>query len=161
MNSHHPQAAEIARKYIGTDEPLEVLGWGLDGVVYARRDPTAAVKIHNKDQSFQNELAVYRRLSERHVEKFMGFQVPVLLDYREQDRLLELSVVKPPFLLDFAAATVDKAHDFTEEAMGMWWNDVEENFGDDFPIASAVFHGLKKQLGIYYWDLKPRNLVFR
>lgn len=146
MLSLHPHAPEIARDYIGTDESLEVLGWGLDGVVYARRDPTAAIKIHSQEQGFRKELAVYRRLLNRRVEKFMGFEVPTLMGCSEQHRVLELSIVKPPFLLDFAAATVDEPHDFTPDAMEMWWQKVLDDFGDDFPIARDVFYGLSTSM---------------
>src|SRR5688500_9964734 len=120
MFSHHPNAEEIARNYIGTDEPLEVLGWGIDGVVYAQAHATTAVKIHNKEQSFRKELAVYQRLYERGVQKFMGFEVPTLVSFNEKLLILEMSIVKPPFLLDFAAATVDTPHDFTDDAMSLW-----------------------------------------
>ncbi|HEY7116926.1 MAG TPA: hypothetical protein VH475_10090 [Tepidisphaeraceae bacterium] len=83
------------------------------------------------------------------------------MTYSEKLHVLEISIVMKPFLLDFAAATVDRPNDFTEDAMATWWTSVEEDFGDDFPIARDIFWGLKQQHGIYYWDLKPRNLQLR
>ena len=72
-----------------------------------------------------------------------------------------MSVVRPPFLLDFAAAALDDPSDFTEDALSDWWDKVEADFGDDFPTARDVFWGLVSKYGIYYWDLKPQNLRFR
>lgn len=71
-----------------------------------------------------------------------------------------MSIVRPPFLLDFAAATLDVEPDFPEGTLD-GWEQVKSDFGDDFPIAQSVYWGLVREFGIYYWDLKPRNLVLR
>jgi len=59
MNSHHPNADVVARKYIGASQPLERLGWGVDGVVYHDRAQSTAVKVHSRAESFNHELAAY------------------------------------------------------------------------------------------------------
>ena len=64
-------------------------------------------------------------------------------------------------MLDFAAATVDKPNDFSDESMQIWWDEVADAFGADFAIAAEVFWRMKQEHGIFYWDLKPRNLQFR
>lgn len=161
MISHHPNAAKIAREYIGTDEPLERLGWGVDGVVYTHPSVPNAVKIHKNVESFNKELAAYQRLYDHHVHTFMGFAVPTLMTFSAKLQVLEISIVKPPCMLDFAAATVDKPNDFSDEAMEIWWADVADAFGDDFGVAADVFWAMKKEHGIFYWDLKPRNLQIR
>ena len=160
-SSYHPDAERFVTEYIGTGHVMELLGWGIDGVVFAHPLVSNAIKVHKNQESFEKELAAYKRLSDRRVEKFMGFSVPQLMGHDRQLRVVELSIVKPPFLLDFAAATVDKKNDFSPEDMELWWQDVEHNFGDDYAIARDVFWGLKTDFGIYYWDLKPRNLCFR
>ena len=158
---YYPNADAAATEYIGANEPLIVLGWGVDGVVYASSAATTAVKVHGKSESFGRELAAYLRLAEHGVREFMGFAVPGLLAFDEQRLVLEMSIVAAPFLLDFAAATVDTRPDFTEDALAIWWQDVEDAFGEDFDVARDVFWGLQRLYGIWYWDLKPRNLRFR
>jgi hypothetical protein len=149
MNSHHPEADRLVCEYIGTAEPPQPLGWGVDGVVYPHPSAHTAIKIHRGEESFGNELAVYLRLADHGVTSVEAdnyrFNVPVLLHYDATHRLIEMSTVRPPFLLDFAGATLDDASDF----------------GDDFPVARDVFWVLVSKYGIYYWDLKPRNLCFR
>jgi hypothetical protein len=155
---YHPDADARAREYIGTDQELKVLGWGVDGVVHASPIATTAVKVHSKAESFAKELAAYLRLRDHGVTEFMGFRVPRLVGYDRQRQVIEMSIVAPPFLLDFAAATVDTRPDFTDDAMEAWWQEVKDNFGDDFEVVSDVFWGLQRLHGIWYWDLKPRNL---
>jgi hypothetical protein len=137
------------------------LGWGLDGVVYAHPSVANAVKIHKNPESFEKELAAYQRLYSNRVDKLGDFAVPTLMTYSRKLGVLEISIVKKPFLLDFAAATVDKPNDFTPDAMSDWWDRVRDDFGDDFETARDVFWSLKRLHGIYYWDLKPRNLQIR
>ena len=161
MNSHHSQAEAAARAYIGTTGPLRILGWGVDGVVYLHPLETTAIKIHRGPDGFARELAVYLRLLENEVTEFHGFAVPLLANHDADLRIIEMSVVKPPFLLDFAAAILDDTPDFTDDALSDWWDKVEFDFGDDFPVARDVFWALVHTYGIYYWDLKPQNLRFR
>jgi hypothetical protein len=122
---------------------------------------TEAVKIHKNIESFNKELAAYQRLYDHRVQSFMGFAIPTLMTYSSKLQVLEISIVKPPCMLDFAAATVDKPNDFSDEAMEIWWADVADAFGDDFGVAADVFWAMKEEHGIFYWDLKPRNLQFR
>src|SRR3954453_22137930 len=165
MNSHHPEADRIVCRYIGTAEAPEPLGWGVDGVVYPHPTAHTAIKIDRGQDGLANELATYLRLAEHAVSSFEAggfrFTVPVLIEYDATDRLIEMSIVRPPFLLDFAGVTLDDPSDFTDEARSEWWDKVASDFGDDFPIARDVFWGLVTRYGIYYWDLKPRNLCFR
>lgn len=160
MNSHHPNADAIACQYIGTAAPPKPLGWGVDGVVYLSPSNTTAVKIHSQSEGFAKELAVYRRLLQHNVVSFQGFAVPKLVGHDQSLRVIEMSIVSPPFLLDFAAATLDFAPDFPE-GTDEWWARVRDDFADDFAVAESVYWGLVQQYGIYYWDLKPRNLQLR
>ena len=161
MNSLHPNAETAAREYIGIAGPLKELGCGVDGVVYASPHQTTAVKVHTYREKFINELSVYRRLERYAVSEYQGFSVPKLRAYSEPLQILEMSIVRPPFLLDFAGAKLDRPRDFSPEVQADWWERTAENFGDDFKVASAVYWGLVTQFKIFYYDLKPGNLQFR
>jgi hypothetical protein len=164
LRFHHPHASAIAADYIGRAKELELLGWGVDGVVFTTPGSMNAFKVYKQREGFVKELGAYRRLQSRGISEFMGFRVPRLIKFEDDGAakmIIEMSVVKPPCLLDFAAATVDHRPDWAPEQVDMWWAQVEENFGDDFAMARDVFWALQRELGIHYWDLKPTNLQFR
>ena len=67
------------------------------------------VKVFRHSNLFDRELAVYQRLSQLGLQKLQGFTIPQLLDQDSETWVLELSLVSPPFVLDFAAASLGKA----------------------------------------------------
>jgi hypothetical protein len=73
---------------------------------------------------------------------------------------LEMTMVKPPFVLDFAGAYLDSPPDFPdevwEERAAKWQND----FGADWAKAQAILSELKS-LGIHMLDPTPSNICFR
>jgi len=73
--------------------------------------------------------------------------------------VVEMLVVTPPFLLDFAKAHLDSSPEFPAETMREWEGEGMENFGDRWPDVKAVLWSLR-QLGIYYFDAKPGNIHF-
>jgi hypothetical protein len=154
MNFYHSEADATACQYMG-----------VDGAVYAHPSANTAVKIHRGPDGFARELAAYLRLADHGVTEFVTpthrFNVPVLHNYDEKLRVIEMSIVIKPFLLDFAAATLDDPRDYTDDALGSWWDSIQSDFGDDFIVARDVYWGLVHRFGIYYWDLKPRNLCLR
>jgi hypothetical protein len=159
MFIQHPDAARIAELYIGKGKPLEVLGWGVDGAVYTSPGAMTAVKIHKGEGSFERELVAYKRLRDRDVSEFLGFRVPKLLRFDKANRVIEMSIVKPPFLLDFAGTTTYRQ--FSGDRFYEWWELVQTRFSEEqMPTVSSVFHGLQTTFGLYYWDLKPGNLQF-
>jgi hypothetical protein len=161
MNDVHPSAEKVACQYLGRDAPLIQLGWGIDGVVYRSPREPAAIKVHTRQERYFAELGAYQRLAEFGVTEFMGFSVPKLLRYHDALQVIEISVVTVPFLLDFAAATLDFPKEFTDDAERIWWDELRERFGPDFGPAQDVYYGLIERFGIYYYDLKPGNLSFR
>jgi hypothetical protein len=158
MNSHHPNADAVICQYLRVAEAPRPLGWGVDGVVYPSPNMTA-IKVHSRIETYWKEVAAYQRLQENGVMEFQGFAVPCLVRCHTWLQAIEMSIVSPPCLLDFAATTIDFMPDFPE-GLDEWWDRVRDDFGDDFPIAESVFWGLQRY-GIYYWDLKPRNLQIR
>ncbi len=58
--------------------------------------------------------------------------------------VIEMSIVQPPFLLDFAQTTLDRPRDFSEDVINDWWTRVAEMFGDRFADAREVFQALAR-----------------
>ena len=160
MKIHHPDAERIAQEYIGSTQPLEVLGWGVGGAVFVSPVATNAVKVHLHVEGFERELSAYRRLRRRKVIEVLGLSVPRLVKYSSRLRVIEMSMVKPPYLLDFANARLDKPPDFPPETMQLWWDTLQERFGDRYGFVRSVYRELAKRHRIYYLDFKPGNIEF-
>jgi hypothetical protein len=52
--------------------------------------------------------------------------VPQLLSIDEEFRAIEMTIVRSPFLLDFADARLDEAADFSEDVLRQWEEDKGE-----------------------------------
>jgi|SRR5687768_3695038 len=81
-------AAEIAQRYFVTTEPLVRLGWGISGYVYLSPDLRTAVKVHRREESFVQELAVYRRLRRLRITRLHGLTIPKLRSFRSDVNLI-------------------------------------------------------------------------
>lgn len=160
MDTRRQKAEAVARKYMAVDAVLKELGSGAEGFIFAT-DRATAVKVFQYEEKYRRELAAYRRLLSRGVSEILGFAIPRLVNYRHELLVIEMTMVQPPFLLDFAQAFLDRPMEMEEGQEAEWWERVRDNFGADFEIARDVFFALQRDTGIYYYDLAPRNLRFR
>lgn len=119
----------------------------MDGTVFesTRR---SAVKVHEYTVRFQNELAVYRRLTDEGVERICGASIPKLLGVDDARLIIELTTVRAPYVLDFAASRLDVPPDFDAELWQHWREEKEEEFGPHWPSAMRVFDELRLRYGI-------------
>src|SRR5262245_14374129 len=102
----------------------ERLGFGIHGIIFAAHDKRAggqtAVKAHRETEPYQRERSIYQRLREIGVTRILGFNVPQLIRCDDTCRVLEMSVVTRPFVLDFAGAYLDHPPDFSETIWAEW-----------------------------------------
>lgn len=89
----------------------------------------------------------------------LGFAVPELVNWSDKLLVIEMSLVQPPFLLDFSQATLDEPRDFPDDVLEDWWARLAEDFGERLTVVQDVFYELQK-FGVYYYDLAPRNVNF-
>jgi len=141
----------------------ERLGFGIHGIVIAAQDKTkpgfSAVKFHREERPFERECGVYRRLREEQITRILGFNVPQLLSIDEEFQAIEMTIVRPPFLLDFADAHLDETPDFSEDVLRQWEEEKAEIFGERWPEVTRVLAALQA-FGIYPLDINPRNISF-
>lgn len=78
----------------------------------------------------------------------------------DTNMVIEMSIVHPPWVLDFAQSTLDEPPDFPPEVWEDWWDGVREAFEENWPKAEALYLTFKRQYGVYHLDLKPRNVNF-
>ena len=114
-----PRPANVPPQHLGSWDRLsefaiksgrildEQLGWGNEGLVYSTTSKTA-LKAYLHENLYQNEKRVYERLSDHSVKRLHGFAVPLFVSASDELRVLEMTIVTPPFIIDFAGAYLDK-----------------------------------------------------
>jgi hypothetical protein len=138
-------------------ETDELLGYGIEGFVW-RTSRNTALKIHRLKSDYNQERDVYFRLRDRTLRRLSGFTIPLLLNCDDSCLALELSIVKRPFLLDFARAYLDSP--FPELDDPAWLAERARKFGRDWPDVLRLLRALF-QYGISYRDVHPGNISLR
>jgi hypothetical protein len=141
----------------------ERLGFGIHGTVlvaeHEGKQDRSAVKAHHSPIFYRRERDVYQRLQEAGVSEVRGFHVPQLLRADDDLRVIEMTIVTRPFLLDFAGAALDVRPEFSEEIWAEWETQKKEQFGDRWETVRAVLDTLEG-LGVYLLDVSPSNIRF-
>ncbi len=140
------------------------LGAGKDGTVYFASGPakmTRAVKVFQRSDLYHQELRVYRRLAHHAIESIAGHAVPVLVHHDNELGVLEMSVVTPPYILDFASAALDAPPDFPPHALRERERHWLSVFGTERWARVQVILAALRRLGIHYLDPNRRNITFR
>ena len=142
---------------------MERLGFGQDGLVYAT-DQESVLKCLRYERLYQNERNVYQRLAQLGCEEIAGFNVPKLINSDDELWIVEIQIVTPPFVLDFAGASLDRPSQiFVEISEGdqqEWIQTLMEMYGDEWPLvdhSSPNFAGNK----IFLTDVSPGNISLR
>ena len=129
----------------------------MDGVVWRTKRNTA-LKIHRFRLDYNQERDVYFRLRSCSLRRLAGFSIPLLLHYDDSCLALELSIVKRPFVLDFAQARLGGSHpEFDDPA---WLNEKARKFGADWSDVQRLLNALR-QYGIFFSDLHTGNISLR
>ena len=142
----------------------ERLGFGIHGIVHVAQHKLnhnlSAIKGHSSSESYFRERNVYERLREASVIQITGFNVPKLISFDDSLRVIEMTIVKQPFVLDFAGAYLDTLPEFSEELWTEWERDKREQFGTRWPAVQQILSAFE-ELGIHLIDISPSNIAFR
>jgi hypothetical protein len=144
-------------------EIAERLGSGKDGIVFvATRKTTAArvaIKAHKFSELYLREKLAYERLRQIRTSSICGFNVPQIVNTDDGLRILEMTIVERPFVLDFAAAYLDRRPEFPPEIWAEWETEKREQFEDRWPIVETILASFE-ELGMYLMDVSPANIAF-
>ncbi len=151
-----PRIDQYCSRY-GTATECE-LGFGWDGIVIATSSSTA-VKGFRHEGLYRRERDVYRRLQQHHVRTVGRFDVPQLIRCDDELWIVEMSIVSPPFVLDFAGAYLDQAPDYPADVMSDWLAEKQEQFGERWSEVAGVMTAFR-QWGVWLADVKPGNVEF-
>ena len=135
------------------------LGHGIDGNVW-RTSRQSALKVFALRETYERERDCYRRLFDNRVERLAGFQVPELLDYSNRHAAIEMTIVKPPCILDFGKAYVDVPPDYSPEALAEAEAAERELFSEQEWNQVRLGRAALRRFGIYYFDARPSNIMF-
>lgn len=128
----------------------------MDGTVF-QTSRQSAVKILKWKELYERERDAYIRLRERAVHMVCDCNVPILLGFDDELWAVEMSIVSPPYVLDFAGAFVDQRREFPQEVLDEWAASKREQFGDQWPHVRRIVFAFE-QLGIYLGDVNPNNI---
>lgn len=134
------------------------LGWGYEGLVYSTTSKSA-IKAYRHDNLYQKERNVYRRMRERGISSADAFTVPRLISRSDDWLAVEMTIVSPPFILDFAGAYLDEKPPYSAEEWAQWESEKSEQFGDRWPEVRSAMYTFRAH-GIYLNDVKPGNVTF-
>ena len=137
---------------------LRFLGDGNDGAVWESNQQTAIKALERRDSYFR-ERDAYLRLQDQTIVDIQGFAVPLLVDFDDTKQIVEMTVVFPPCILDFAKAYVDSPPDFSEEVLWDWYEGTADLFDGDWDTVQSLLAELRR-VGIFYFDAKPGNIRF-
>jgi len=141
----------------------ERLGFGVHGIIFVAEHKSksgkTAIKAHREFAPYLRERAAYERLKQAGVVELLGFNVPQFIAADDNLRVIEMSIVTRPFVLDFAGAYLDAPPEFPEDAWTEWEAEKREQFEAHWPTVKAVLAALE-ELDIYMLDVSPSNIAF-
>lgn len=159
--SMEDEAREVITQYLSPDHIVKKLGGGVNGIVFST-SRGSAVKIFQLREGYTQELRAYQRIDACGVWEVCGFTIPHLLKWSDNRLLIELSIVQPPYLLDFASCCIDKdprdVH--PPEWLDQYAERIEFLHEDRAPRVFEVYNALSRLTGIFHTDLRPTNIGF-
>lgn len=141
---------------------LNKLGDGKDGIVLSSDRDTAVKFLYDID-NYNRELRAYRILEEAGVDEVNGHHVPRLIDHDDELRAIEMTIVAPPFLLDFVAAYTEKEVErfaFDPDVMAERESHWVEVFGARWPDVLAIREHFFSRTALNLLDLSLNNVRF-
>lgn len=105
-------------------------------------------------------VGVYLRLQDLEVTHVLGLRVPILINFDDDCRAIEMTIVSPPFCLDFGGAYLDRRPDYSPEVWADWRKMKEADFQDNWPRVQSVLAHFES-MGIFIADLNPGNVKFQ
>lgn len=135
------------------------LGGGTDGEVWRSTRPSA-IKVVLNPRNYRDEVESYRRLKAADIHRLCGFSIPRLFGWDDNLQVIEMSIVQPPYLLDFGKVYFDgpPTDVYDRERMKLAEADAKANFGSQWSMVARLLYALQAQVGIWYVDPKPANI---
>jgi hypothetical protein len=160
---NHSELEQRAKQYAALCQtPVTLkrsLGVGNDGSVWeSDRDTAIKALLHTKNYFIERDC--YQRFSEYGIEQIQGFSIPPLRAFNDGLQVIEIGIVQPPFIIDFAKCYLDFPPRYPEGAEEERRQREREWFGRDYPTVLRLLRELESLCCIYYVDANPGNIKF-
>lgn len=120
-----------------------------------------AIKGFNRREKYLNERNAYLRLRQCKLTQVGPFRIPTLIRFDDDLEIIEMTIVQPPFLLDFASAYIDCKPPYSYEELELWHEGKEEDFGKDrWEVVTEAISILKGRAKIWLADVHAGNVRF-
>ena len=134
-----------------------------DGEIFLT-DRSTVVKVFGRPSTFRKEAEAYRRLAALNPgERIAGHRVPRMLGADERLGVIELTLVDPPFVLDFGKIQLDLMLEevWPEEVLDERWAYWEGLFEpEQWPTVLRIAGILGDRFGIWLEDFHVGNIAF-
>lgn len=164
-----PEVEKRAQAYFNSRKLAvqSYLGVGTQGSVFACNLPSqsddsvqqVAVKIHNQEIAYKREVGIYLRLRDHGVNEVGGHIIPDLIGYDDELLAIEMTIVSPPFCVDFGGAYLDRPPDYSPEVWEDWEGMKSMAFEENWPHVKKIL-ALFQAMGIFIADVNPGNIKF-
>jgi len=117
------------------------LGVGTQGSVFSVCTPKGirhAVKFHEREVAYIRERDIYFRLKELDLNDVGGHEIPQLVAYDNELLAIEMTIVSPPFCLDFGGAYLDHRPDYSPEVWADWRKEKSAAFESNWPVVEKI-----------------------
>ena len=138
------------------------LGVGTQGSVFSvstLQGIRLAVKFHDWDVAYIRERNIYMRLNELSLSEVRDHEIPQLVAYDDALLAIEMTIVSPPFCLDFGGAYLDRRPDYSPEVRADWRKQKSDAFETNWPKVKKILSEFELH-GIYIADVNPGNIRF-
>jgi hypothetical protein len=139
-------------------ERLDRLGYGQDGIVYSTSRKSAA-KAFRYEEQYRREKRVYLRLDDLGIRRIGEFSIPRLIAVNDELMVIEMGIVSPPYIVDFAGAYLDEAPPYSRRQIAESQRRNRQLFGKKWPHVRSALSTLRGH-GIHFVDLNPGNVTF-
>lgn len=158
MGSTSENLRDVCERYAARHRILLELplGSGWDGSIWAT-SRQSALKAFRFPAGYERERDVYLRLQQQGVEQIRYCHVPALITADDELMVIEMTIVQPPYVLDFAGARLDHPHEFPDDVWEQWREEKREQFEKNWPEVRRIMAAFERY-GIYLGDVHPRNI---
>jgi hypothetical protein len=135
------------------------LGAGKDGYVW-RTSRDTALKIHGQFESYRAERNAYIRFRDLDIDEIGGLAVPSLRAFDDELFAIEMGIVAPPFIVDFASAFLDTPPDFIEDEGHALHDMIRARFDERADEVIGLYEDLVASAAVYLSDFHRHNIKF-
>lgn len=118
-----------------------------------------AVKVFERNTNYTLERDCYQRFAANGTTSILGFNVPQLVYYSDDLMIVEMTIVRAPYILDFGKVRLDSPPDYSQQTWSDWMDQNRELWEGRWPKVLSLLSALK-EFGIYYVDPNPGNITF-